>query len=130
MNVFRNVSPELTSKSSPIAWTTASDCPTYLSTVGLSSAFPATHVTDASSGSFGLGHSPRRESDVTANLPERTAYLHTCRPTKPLPPMTSNLRLSAPGMVSCILMVEKRKADAVARRPARTTCENRFIEES
>jgi hypothetical protein len=26
-------------------------------------------------------------------------------------------------------MVEKRKADAVARRPARTTCENRFIEE-
>merc|ERR1719247_3421133 len=115
VKVFRNVRPLFTSKSSPIACTTASACPTYLVTVALSKALPATHVTCESSSSSGFGHSPRRESDVTVKAPERTAYLHTCRPTNPFPPMTSSLRLPPPScMEGALQRAGTRIADALA----------------
>ena len=96
---------------------------TYLETVAWSSALPAHQLTCESSGSSGFGHSPRRGSEVTSNSPERTAYLQTCRPTKPLPPMTSSFFLppvERPGKLgSCMRGEGTRSAVAALKSQAK-----------
>mmetsp|Transcript_73610 Transcript_73610/g.215724 ORF Transcript_73610/g.215724 Transcript_73610/m.215724 type:complete len:243 (-) Transcript_73610:150-878(-) len=63
---LRSVRPLLTSKSRPMAWTTASALPTMSLTVPGSVASPLTQVTWSSCSLPGSGFSPRRLNDVTS----------------------------------------------------------------